>query len=87
MENVVTHMEYRNRGYASALLEKASKIAREQLEFYRKNGFVIDEKHSCLKRLKDQDYRNIQNLIIWGENYEGTGINCLSESGGRKAAL
>ena len=21
------------------------------LNFYRKNGFVIDEKHSCLKRL------------------------------------
>ncbi len=67
IENVVTHADHRNKGYASALLERASEIAKEHkcykvsletgankestLNFYRKNGFVIDEKHSCLKRL------------------------------------
>lgn len=67
IENVVTHIDYRNKGYASALLDKASEIARERrcykvfletgsnkentLNFYRNNGFEIDGKHSCLKRL------------------------------------
>ena len=66
IENVVTHVNYRNKGYASALLEKASEVAKEHrcykvfletgsnkestLNFYRNNGFAIDEKHSCLKR-------------------------------------
>ena len=67
VENVVTHIDYRNKGYASALLKQASEIAKEHrcykifletgsnkestLNFYRNNGFVIDEKHSCLKYL------------------------------------
>lgn len=67
IENVVTHIDYRNKGYASALLAKASEIAKEcgcykvfletgsnkesTLNFYRNNGFEIDKKHSCLKRL------------------------------------
>ena len=67
IENVVTHADYRNRGYASALLQEASNIAKEHrcykvfletgsnrestLNFYKNNGFAIDEKHSCLKRL------------------------------------
>lgn len=67
VENVVTHIDYRNRGYASALLKQASEIAKAHncykvfletgsnkestLNFYRNNGFAIDEKHSCLKRL------------------------------------
>lgn len=67
IENVVTHADYRERGYASALLGRATEIAGERgcykvfletgsnkestLRFYRNNGFAIDEKHSCLKRL------------------------------------
>ena len=67
IENVVTHGDYQNRGFASALLNKATEIAKEfncykvfletgsnkesTLNFYRNNGFVIDAKHSCLKRL------------------------------------
>ena len=67
IENVVTHAEYRNRGYASALLQRATEIAKEHrcyklfletgsnkestLRFYRGNGFELDTKHSCLKRL------------------------------------
>lgn len=67
IENVVTHGAYRNRGYASALLQRASEIAKDKncykvfletgsnkestLNFYRNNGFAIDEKHSCLKKL------------------------------------
>lgn len=67
IENVVTHGVYRNRGYASALLQRASEIAKDKncykvfletgsnkestLNFYRNNGFEIDAKHSCLKKL------------------------------------
>lgn len=67
IENVVTHAEHRGKGYASALLQKATEIAKERgcyklfletgsnkestLNFYKNNGFEIDKKHSCLKRL------------------------------------
>ena len=67
IENVVTHGDYQKRGYASALLERATEITKEfncykvfletgsnkesTLNFYRNNGFVIDAKHSCQKRL------------------------------------
>ena len=67
VENVVTHGDYQKRGFASALLDKATEIAKEfncykvfletgsnkesTLNFYRNNGFVLDAKHSCLKRL------------------------------------
>lgn len=68
IENVVTHADHRQKGYASALLQKATDIAKafrcykisletgsnreSTLNFYRQNGFAIDEKHSCLKRLE-----------------------------------
>ena len=68
VENVVTHENYRNKGYASALLQKAAEIAKNHncyklsletgsnrestLNFYKNNGFEIDAKHSCLKRLE-----------------------------------
>ena len=67
IENVVTHGDYQKRGFASALLDRATEIAKEfncykvfletgsnkesTLNFYRNNGFVLDAKHSCLKRL------------------------------------
>jgi len=67
MENVVTHCDYRNKGYASALIKYASDIARKEkcykimlmtgskkestLNFYKQNGFTIDDKTACLKRL------------------------------------
>lgn len=67
IENVVTHADYRNRGYASALLQSATDICIEQncyklfletgskkestIQFYRNNGFIPDLKRSCLKRL------------------------------------
>ena len=67
IENVVTHIDYRNKGFASALLNEATEIARSHncykvfletgsnkestLNFYQKNGFELDKKHSCLKRL------------------------------------
>ena len=66
IENVVTHIDYRNKGYASALLDKASEIAKERrcykvfletgsnkestLNFYRNNGFEID-KNKIEKRI------------------------------------
>lgn len=67
IENVVTHIDHRNKGYASALLNEATEIAKKYncykvfletgsnkestLNFYRNNGFALDIKHSCLKRL------------------------------------
>ena len=67
IENVVTHSEYRNKGFASALLAKAVEISRDKrcykisletgsnrestLNFYKNNGFEMDKKHSFIKRL------------------------------------
>jgi GNAT superfamily N-acetyltransferase len=67
MENVVTHHDHRNKGYASALIEYASDIARKEkcykimlmtgskkestLNFYKKNGFNMNDKTAFLKRL------------------------------------
>jgi len=66
IENVVTHSDCRNRGYASALMDRASEIARESgcykimlmtgskkestLRFYKRCGFDIHAKTAFLKR-------------------------------------
>ena len=67
VENVVTHENYRKKGFASLLLQEAIKIAQDKncykifletgsnrestLNFYKENGFEIDTKHSFLKKL------------------------------------
>lgn len=67
IENVVTHGDFRGKGHASALLEEASRLAKEAgcykimlltgskqestLRFYEQNGFVRGEKTGFLKRL------------------------------------
>ena len=66
IENVVTHAEHRNKGYASALMQKATETAREHncykimlmtgskkettLNFYKNNGFDMNEKTAFIKR-------------------------------------
>ena len=67
MENIVTHSDFRNKGYASALMERASEIAKDNhcykimlmsgsrrestLRFYERCGFNMNEKIAFLKRL------------------------------------
>ncbi|SEQ06545.1 Ribosomal protein S18 acetylase RimI [Treponema bryantii] len=67
VENVVTHEDYRKKGFASMLLQEAIKIAQNKncykifletgsnrettLNFYKENGFEKDTKHSFLKKL------------------------------------
>jgi len=67
IENVVTHSDFRNKGYASALIEKASEIAynnncykimlmtgskkESTLRFYERCGFNMNDKTAFLKRL------------------------------------
>ena len=67
IENVVTHANFRNKGYAFALLEKASEIAKREncykimlmtgskrdstLRFYERCGFSMNDKTAFVKRL------------------------------------
>lgn len=67
IENVVTHQDYRGKGYASALLQRASEMAADRgcykvmlmtgskkestLNFYRQNGYNSDEKTAFIKRV------------------------------------
>jgi len=67
MENVVTHTDFRSKGYAFALIDKASEIAQENgcykimlmtgskkestIHFYEKCGFNMNDKTAFLKRL------------------------------------
>ncbi len=68
IENVVTHENYRNRGYGTAVLKKAIRIAAEKncykvmlmtgrkdettLRFYEKAGFDRGEKTAFIARLE-----------------------------------
>lgn len=68
IENVVTHPEYRNRGYASAILSVAKDIAikdgcykimlmtdskqESTLNFYRRAGYNSDDKTAFIQWLK-----------------------------------
>ena len=67
MENIVTHFDFRNKGYASALMEKACEIAKDNhcykimlmtgskkestLRFYERCGFNMNEKTAFVKRI------------------------------------
>ena len=67
IENVVTHAGFRNKGYAYALMERASEIAKAKncykimlmtgskkestLRFYERCGFNMKDKTAFLKRL------------------------------------
>ncbi len=67
VENVVTHKDYRGRGYATACLDYARELARQQgcyklmlltgakdektLGFYRKAGYNSEEKTGFVQRL------------------------------------
>jgi len=67
IENVVTHAGHRNNGYASALLEYAASIAKDNdcykimlmtgskkestLRFYERCGFNMNDKTAFIKRL------------------------------------
>ncbi len=67
VENVVTHEKYRNRGYASAVLDYAERVAKDNdcykimlltgskekstLDFYRKAGFNSEDKTAFIQWL------------------------------------
>ena len=67
IENVVTHNKYRNRGYASAVLDYARRVAKDNncykvmlltgsidkstLDFYRKAGFNSEDKTAFIQWL------------------------------------
>ena len=69
IENVVTHGNYRNRGYASEILEYARSIAKEKkcykimlmtgskqestLRFYEKAGYNMNDKTAFIQWLRD----------------------------------
>ena len=67
VENVVTHKDYRNRGYATAVLQKAKQTAEESncykmmlltgakdektLRFYQKSGYNSSDKTAFIQWL------------------------------------
>lgn len=77
IENVITHEDFRNKGYATSVLNAASDIARkancykimlltgskqeETLQFYRKAGYNRNDKTAFIQWL-DQSYRKTQSV-------------------------
>jgi N-acetylglutamate synthase-like GNAT family acetyltransferase len=73
IENVVTHCDYRKRGYGSAVLDRAVECARENncykvmlltgskeestLRFYEQSGFNRNDKTGFVRRLEDSPKR------------------------------
>ena len=67
IENVVTHEDYRKKGYGTAILKRAMEIAKEEncykvmlmtsskeeqiFRFYEKSGFDSEEKTAFIKRM------------------------------------
>ena len=62
VENVVTHADYRNRGYASALLAKATEIAKER-GCYKMSLETGSNKESTLNFTGITDLKLIKNTL------------------------
>ena len=63
IENVVTHFEHRNRGYASALLEEAAEIAKQK-GCYKISLETGSNKESTLNFTEKTALKLMQNMLV-----------------------